>query len=608
MLMTSTYGVDIPIHYYLLDPSASGLTLVTQIGQWGPKDENVHAYGKDKMTAFLRSDRIATYSITQKDSVIITPTDPVLSKISNKFKPVFANDKLYYVAFDPSIKKYYLCALSKDGKAVGYESSGFDADFPEDWEALPLMFANNKIYYFSSVKGGAALNVFTNNAFQLTFNCFQDANSNGIQDPGEIRVNSLDLDISGFALTLQSNLEEKIQTILDLADYTIEPKAPEGWKLTTAAKIELKENSASRVITYNVGVTPKKLQYKMDGIVSNTPIRCGFNVWMRPKLINTGTRAFQGECCVTIDTLIDTDSIKFDEVPDTIIGNKYVWKYGKVNPTHFKAMRIRFRAPGTEFRGRTLYFPILYRSIGDSGEVIELVDTFKPEINCAYDPNDKAVWPDRKDLDNQTLHDEKLTYRIRFQNTGTDTAFNIVVEDTMSQHLDWSTFKLMDYSHKVETKFYDDGLVKFIFKNILLPDSHVNEPESHGFIYYTIKAKPGLEEWTEIKNTAHIYFDFNPAIVTNTTVNNMVSEIIYVSRRETKQDNKVLVYPNPSHGLLHIALNDPAPVSVKVLSSNGKEVLPYQKLQNGRLDVSTLTPGVYFISIVQNEQVLRLVL
>jgi len=68
-------------------------------------------------------------------------------------------------------------------------------------------------------------------------------------------------------------------------------------------------------------------------------------------------------------------------------------------------------------------------------------------------------------------------------------------------------------------------LVEFSFKNILLPDSTTNEPLSHGFVSYKINPKIGLTENTTIENTASIYFDFNPPIVTNTIQNVMVSEL-----------------------------------------------------------------------------------
>src|SRR5690606_19417277 len=110
-------------------------------------------------------------------------------------------------------------------------------------------------------------------------------------------------------------------------------------------------------------------------------------------------------------------------------------------------------------------------------------------------------------------------YLIRFQNTGNDTAFTVVVRDTLDANLDVTTLNLLGYSHPMEFKVSDQGMLTFTFNNILLPDSNINEPASHGYIEYNIQSKKDLDFGTEIKNTAYIYFDFNPPIITNTTLN-----------------------------------------------------------------------------------------
>jgi len=128
--------------------------------------------------------------------------------------------------------------------------------------------------------------------------------------------------------------------------------------------------------------------------------------------------------------------------------------------------------------------------------------------------------------ENYSLFDETLEYTIRFQNTGNDTAFNVVLRDTLDKKLDWTTFRPVVSSHPYETLLNSkDGAVEFSFRDILLPDSTTNEPLSHGFITYKITPQQGLPEHTFIENTASIYFDFNPPIVTNTTQNVLVSEL-----------------------------------------------------------------------------------
>lgn len=139
----------------------------------------------------------------------------------------------------------------------------------------------------------------------------------------------------------------------------------------------------------------------------------------------------------------------------------------------------------------------------------------------AYDPNNKEVYP--AGYTDTSVH--WLTYTINFQNTGNAPAEHVYLMDTLDSNLDESTIQLLTYSHDNYTQVLPGGIVKFNFPNINLPDSTSNEPQSHGYVRYKIKLKDNLPIGTVIENTAHIYFDFNPAIVTNTTVNTLVAPI-----------------------------------------------------------------------------------
>ncbi len=155
----------------------------------------------------------------------------------------------------------------------------------------------------------------------------------------------------------------------------------------------------------------------------------------------------------------------------------------------------------------------------DGGERIE---TSCSEILDSYDPNDKQVVPFGLTNENLIEKTTELDYTIRFQNTGTIEAVNIVVLDTLSEFLDIETIRLGMVSH--DYKFFIDGdadtrVLRFQFDNINLPDSNSNEPASHGFIKFKIKQKANNRIGTVIKNRAAIYFDFNSPIITNTISN-----------------------------------------------------------------------------------------
>ncbi|MFN6945771.1 MAG: MBG domain-containing protein [Cytophagaceae bacterium] len=143
----------------------------------------------------------------------------------------------------------------------------------------------------------------------------------------------------------------------------------------------------------------------------------------------------------------------------------------------------------------------------------------------SYDPNDKLVTPEGFGEENKVLQSTNFDYKIRFQNTGTDVAYTVVVVDTLDANLDFSTFKFHGTSHncKLEVAGTDRKILTFIFGGIDLPDSTSNEPKSHGYIDFSIKAKDELAVGTRIENRAHIFFDYNSAIITNTTSNKVVN-------------------------------------------------------------------------------------
>jgi hypothetical protein len=166
---------------------------------------------------------------------------------------------------------------------------------------------------------------------------------------------------------------------------------------------------------------------------------------------------------------------------------------------------------------------------------------------ASYDPNDKAAQPAGYGAAHYIAQNIALDYKIRFQNTGTDTAFNIVILDTLSSHLDITSLQMGASSHAY-TWSLTGNVLKVSFPNIMLVDSIANEPLSHGFFRYRIAQNTNNPIGTLIENQAAIYFDYNPAIFTNTTfhtvgenfVNATVSvEDIYVEGVSVK------VYPNP---------------------------------------------------------------
>ena len=139
-----------------------------------------------------------------------------------------------------------------------------------------------------------------------------------------------------------------------------------------------------------------------------------------------------------------------------------------------------------------------------------------------------------------------LEYLIRFQNTGTDTAFTVVLKDTIAQELDLTSIQVGTASHPFTWRIYDGNVLEFTFNNIMLPDSNVNEMESHGFVEFKISQEPDLPVGTIINNKAAIYFDYNAPIITNETYHTIGLDFITVStQRPLSEQTRIHVYPNP---------------------------------------------------------------
>ncbi len=139
-------------------------------------------------------------------------------------------------------------------------------------------------------------------------------------------------------------------------------------------------------------------------------------------------------------------------------------------------------------------------------------------VRNSFDPNEKVAYPPNI---LEVNGDRWLTYTINFQNTGTADAIHIKVTDTLSAALDVSTFTLLANSKEPIVQLYNTGVLVLNFPNINLPDSNSNEPGSHGYVQFKIRAKDNIVIGDVISNTANIYFDFNAPIITNTT-NNVV--------------------------------------------------------------------------------------
>jgi len=212
-------------------------------------------------------------------------------------------------------------------------------------------------------------------------------------------------------------------------------------------------------------------------------------------------------------------------------------------------------------------------------------------IRDSYDPNNKSVYP-------TTLTPGGwLTYTVEFQNTGNDTAYTVVVRDTLSRYVDPASFQYIASDHKAVIQLFGNAMV-FTFPKINLVDSATNPPLSTGWIQYKVKAKTNLPSNAQVANTAYIYFDINPAVVTNTTVNTVDTAVRPSGINRINPSDIIHLYPNPNKGTFTLQTSNSINSKYTITDMLG-HVITEQTITTDRqaINMTGLGAGVYVLTV-----------
>jgi len=223
----------------------------------------------------------------------------------------------------------------------------------------------------------------------------------------------------------------------------------------------------------------------------------------------------------------------------------------------------------------------------------------------SFDPNDKQGFPLGVTQAHWVPRDQRMEYLIRFQNTGTDTAFTVMILDQLDPQFNAATIRPGVSSHAYRFELLPERKMQFIFPNIMLPDSNVNEPLSHGFVRFSVDPVPGLANETVIANSDAIYFDFNQPIVTNTTLHTFGEQYLPVGVEGIHQGLlNVRIWPNPAQDYTIVDLQSASPQRgiFRLFDVLGKQVF-VQSFDQNRFVVTTrlLAPGTYVYRIESLE-------
>lgn len=343
--------------------------------------------------------------------------------------------------------------------------------------------------------------------------------------------------------------------------------------------------------------------YDMNVNLSATQFRPGFASTCWIDAFNDGCVPATGQLKLAYDPLLNF--VSSDPTPSSVNGDTLIWDFANMvyNDPHLTPV-IQFTTSFGAMIGDSIRFSAIITPVaGDANPANNNKQYAFPVLN-GYDPNTKSVYPVGKCDEGYIEPDQLLTYTIHFQNTGNSEAINIAVVDPLDTDLDLNTVRVIGQSHDLWTEVLPGNVLKFHFEDIHLADSTSNEPESHGYVIFEAKPVAGVAHQTEIKNKAEIYFDFNPAIVTNT-----VSNAIYNGDLESFDCSdlgvaendalEILLYPNPTSCMLTIAFGQELQdATLLVTDIQGKEIL--KRFVSGNtavVDLSSVKSGIYFVSV-----------
>jgi uncharacterized repeat protein (TIGR01451 family) len=326
-----------------------------------------------------------------------------------------------------------------------------------------------------------------------------------------------------------------------------------------------------------------------------------FGTMIKIDALNSGCVSTNGKVKLVLDNV---HTFYTNSVPpaNTISGDTLIWNYSNLTSSspHFTA-NVSVVTKTTSLVGDTVCMDLIVTpSVGDANPANNF-KTYCKKVMASYDPNDKQVNPVGACGLGYILNNQVLTYTIRFQNTGTFMASNIVVKDSLSTNLNVNTVRILGSSHPMYTEVAANNILKFHFDNINLPDSNANSQQSHGYVIYEITPIASLPNNSVIKNSAGIYFDFNPAVLTNTVSNTVVNAINCNATGIVEKNNSIAsvnVHPNPTSNDLNI-YSSSIILKLEVINNIGQLVTVKNNVQSNKtnIDLTSLAQGIYFVQI-----------
>lgn len=459
------------------------------------------------------------------------------------------------------------------------------------------------------VPANIAVNSYCNftpegNYFTINGTAHFDADSNGcsVLDSGYANF-KVAISNGTTTLTTLTNTGGFYETYVPAGNYTITPQIENSSYFTvTPVSATVDFPTQASPFAQDFCVTANGIYHDLEvAIVPIGVARPGFDASYKIQYKNKGTQTENANLVFNYNDLV-MDYLTASTNPTSQNTGALNWNLGTLQPFQTGSITVNFNlntpteSPALN-GGDVLPFSSTINGLFTDETPSDNTFILNQTVVNSYDPNDKTCLEGI--VVDQNKIGDYLHYQIRFENTGTYPAQNIVVRDTIdATKFDISTLEMVNASHNCKTKITDDK-VEFIFENINLP---FDDATNDGYIVFKIKTKSTLTVGESVSNTASIYFDYNFPIVTNTAT----SAFQNLSSEDFSSENKVLLYPNPVKNTLFLTSKNNID-SIIIYDIQGRKIQDNIVNSNElRLDTNGLIKGCYFIEIIfQNQKMTK---
>lgn len=436
---------------------------------------------------------------------------------------------------------------------------------------------------------------------------FVDANNNGLKDTGEIAfdMGSYAYDLNNFGTPFYGSasynspfrlFDSNPNNSYDLS-YVVNGDLSNYFSSSvTYNDIHIMAGSGTQTYYFPIVQLQSFKDLRVEIIPSGLP-RPGFTYVNYIKFKNkglenmpAGTVTFGKDNAVSIISVTPSGSVA--------TGNGFSFDFTNLAVNEERIIQVTMQVPTipTVALGQILTNLALITPEFDDAFPINNTAIISQPIVGSYDPNDKTEAHGGKIGLDYFSDNDYLTYTIQFENTGSASAEFIRVEDLLDAGLDADSVVMLNASHPYNMRRIDKNLI-WNFYNVNLPTTTANPAQSHGFIQFKVKPTSGYAVGTMIPNAANIYFDYNPAIVTNT----FQTEFLATLSTSSFAANGFYMYPNPAKTFLHLGLKETsetiASINVRDVLGKSIKIIDAAKSNETTIDVSQFSKGIYFVEI-----------